>query len=180
MRTAALIPCESLVVGFAFCILFRCDVWRVVLFFYIVTVIFFVCLSIPYGFTLRYVASRRAYHPGVLCCTHSSHVWDSLASLSPRGGPSGGRALKAIGRFALASRGGRHTLRGVVEITPRRSFRRKNIDHARTGRPDVSALATFTVPQSALRAGLCGTVNKREPPVPKGKSKPTTTRASAT
>ena len=42
-------------------------------------------------------------------------------------------------------------VRGVSVITPRRSFRRRSIDHARTDGP---ALATFTVPQSALRAAV--------------------------
>ena len=42
-------------------------------------------------------------------------------------------------------------IRGVALITPKRAFRPRNIDHARTDGP---ALATFTVSQSALRAVL--------------------------
>ena len=42
-------------------------------------------------------------------------------------------------------------LPGLSVIVPRRAFRRRNIDHART---DVPALATFTVRQSAVRSVL--------------------------
>ena len=41
------------------------------------------------------------------------------------------------------------TTRGVVDITPRRALRPRNIDHART---DVPALATFTVRGKTERA----------------------------
>ena len=47
-----------------------------------------------------------------------------------------------IKKNGKAGRGHIHTLRGLSVIVPRRAFRRRNIDHART---DVPALATFTV-----------------------------------
>ena len=53
-------------------------------------------------------------------------------------------------RFTLYS-----PLRGLSVITPKRALRRRNTDHART---DVPALATFTVPLSALRALVRGTL----------------------
>ena len=44
-------------------------------------------------------------------------------------------------------------VRGLSVIVPRRAFRRRNIDHART---DVRALATFTVAQRAVGTALAG------------------------
>ena len=53
------------------------------------------------------------------------------------------------GPISCELRPNKYKVRGLSGKVTDRTFRRRNIDHART---DVPALATFTVSQSALRA----------------------------